>query len=236
VDRSGLASLIQADHLEEAAITSYRSAFQSSLARFVVFENFIVSRTAERLSEFLRREGEFHTEFGLYSSEEHKVDEADWLAASDDDRFFRYGRLVGTPPEFQFSVNSLEYLKFRTAFQNDDDLRSFFEACTGLQLARSDDFGSHSMGIGDFLKEHDDNNRNRRLALVLYLSPGWNADFGGRLHIRDREGGHYVVPCGYNSLVAFDTLADTVHYVEPITEVAGEARRVTIGGWYHNRP
>lgn len=235
MDRSGLASLVQAEHLVEAAIASYRSAFESRPARFVVIEDFIVSATADRLSEFLRREGDFVTEFGLYSAEEHKVDEANWLAAADDDRFFRYGRLAGTPQEFLFSANSLEYLKFRTAFQNDDGLRSFFEGCTGLPLARSDDFGSHSMGVGDFLKEHDDNNRNRRLALVLYLSPGWKADFGGRLHILDREGGHHIVPCRYNSLVAFDTLADTVHYVESITEAAGEERRVTIGGWYHNR-
>src|SRR5436190_12820475 len=118
MDRSGFASLVQAEHLDEAAIASYRSAFQSSLARFVVIENFIVSPTAERLSEFLRREADFVMEFGLYSAEEHKVDEADWLAAPDDDRFFRYGRLVGIPQEFQFSTNSLEYLKFRTPFQN----------------------------------------------------------------------------------------------------------------------
>jgi len=198
-------------------------------------QNFLVPEVAGRLSEFLRKEAQFETEFGLYSAEEHKVDESAWLNAPEEERFFRYGRLVGTPPQFQFSPNSLAYLQFRTAFQSDDNLRRFFEEATGLELARSDDFGSHSMGAADFLKEHDDNNRNRRLALVLYLSPGWESELGGSLHIADPAGHESVVAPEYNSVIAFDTLAKTTHFVEPISAAAGQKRRVTIGGWYHNR-
>jgi hypothetical protein len=225
--------LIQSQHLEPAAVDAYRSVFQSSPARFYVIENFLRPELAERLSEFLRREGRFETEFGLQSEDDHKVDESRWLDAPPDDRFFRYGRLVGTEPEYQFSPNSLAYLQFRTAFQTDDNLRSFFEESTGLELARSDDFGSHSMRAGDFLREHDDDNRNRRLALVLYLSPGWKAELGGSLHILDPNGQEHVVEPEHNSLVAFDTLAGTTHFVEPIRDAAGDAARVTIGGWYH---
>jgi hypothetical protein len=233
LDETALASLIQSEHLEPPALESYRSAFHASPARFYVIENFLLPKIAERLSEFLRQEAQFETEFGLYSADEHKVDESDWRAAPPEDRFFRYGRLVGTPPEFQFSPNSLAYLQFRNTFQTDDNLRSFFEESTGLKLARSEDFGSHSMKASDFLRAHDDNNRNRRVALVLYLSPGWKPEFGGSLHIIDPEGHQYVVPPEYNSIVAFDTLAGTTHYVEPIAESAGQASRVTIGGWYH---
>ena len=75
----------------------------------------------------------------------------------------------------------------------------------------SDDFGSHSMTAGDFLKQHDDNNRNRRLALVLYLSPDWKPEYGGSLKIADPAGdGESTVAANYNSLVAFDTLAGTI--------------------------
>ena len=74
--------------------------------------------------------GTFETELGLYSADEHRVDAAEWQAASEDDRFFSYGRLVRTPPEFQFSPNSLAYLRFRNAFQTDDNLRAFFEEAT----------------------------------------------------------------------------------------------------------
>jgi hypothetical protein len=233
VDSKALASLIQAEHLEPAAISSYRSAFESNPARFEVIADFLLPEIAERLSEFLRNEAQFETEYGLYSGDEHKVDASTWQAAPEEERFFSYGRLVGTPPEFQFSSNSLTYLKFRTAFQNDDNLREFFEATTGLDLARSDDFGSHSMGAADFLKEHDDDNRNRRLALVVYLSPDWAPEFGGALHI-GQGGREWIVEATYNSVVAFDTRAGTTHYVAPIDEAAGRQRRVTIGGWYHD--
>jgi hypothetical protein len=229
-----LAGLIQPQHLEPAAVDANRAAFQSNPARFIVLEDFLDVDLADRLSEFLRREATFEPEFGLYAAEEHKVDEAQWSSAAPDDRFFRYSRLVGTPPEHQFSPNSLAYLRFRTTFQTDDELRRFFETSSGLELARSDDFGSHSMGAGDFLKEHDDNNRDRRLALVLYLSPDWEREFGGSLHIVAPDGQAWVVDPEYNSLVAFDTLAGTVHFVEEVTEKAGERRRVTIGGWYHS--
>jgi hypothetical protein len=235
VASSELASLVQAKHLEPDAIERYREEFQSHPARFIVLKNFLVPEVADRLSEFLRREGSFETEYGLYSAEEHAVDEDRWSAAAPDDRFFRYGRLVGVPPSFQFSPNSLAYLRFRTTFQTDDELRSFFERATGLELARSDDFGSHSMGVGDFMKEHDDNNRNRRLALVLYLSPGWLTNRGGNLHIVGGGGRAWTVEPEYNSLVAFDTVAGTAHFVEQVAESAGDERRVTIGGWYHSR-
>jgi 2OG-Fe(II) oxygenase superfamily len=234
VEMTALASLIQSQHLEPEALDAYRSSFQASPARFYVIEDFLVPGLADQLSEFLRREARFEPEFGLYSKDDHKVDESRWLAAPPDDRFFRYGRLVGAEPQFQFSPNSLAYLRFRTVFQTDDDLRRFFENSTGLELARSDDFGSHSMGAGDFLREHDDNNRNRRLALVLYLSPGWKAELGGSLHIFDPNGQEHAVEAEYNSLVVFDTLAGTKHFVEPISDAANDARRVTIGGWYHS--
>jgi hypothetical protein len=233
MDANALASLIQSHHLTDEALSSYRSDFESTRARFSVIDDFLVPETAERLSEFLRKEAEFQSEHGLYSTGGHKVEEAEWLAAPEDERFFRYGKLVGTPPQFQFSPNSLAYLKFRTAFQTDDNLRTFFAEWTGLELARSDDFGSHSMGVGDFLKEHDDSERNRQLALVLYLSPGWKPEFGGGLHITDESGGEWTVEPTYNSIVVFDTLAGTKHYVAPVRDAAGEQRRVTIGGWYH---
>ena len=232
--RDALSVWVQGQHLTSAAINSYRSSFQASPARFLVIEDFLVEGVAERLSEFLQSEAQFETEYGVSSAEDHKVDKDEWTRASDEHRFFRYGRLVGTPAEFQFSNNSLTYLKFRTTFQADDNLRRFFENVTGLELARSDDFGSHSMGVADFLKDHDDNNRNRRLAPVLYLSPDWKREYGGSLHIVDGEGRDSVVEPSFNSVVAFDTLAGTTHYVDPITEAAGEQKRVTIGGWYHN--
>lgn len=233
-DSIPLAKLVQERHLGKETIHSYREAFESSSARFVVLERFLVPEVASRLSSFLRDEAQYEKEHGLYSAQDHDVDAATWHAASPGDRFFRFGKLVGTAPEFHFSDNSLTYLTFRTTFQKDEHLRRFFEAITGLELAASDDFGSHSMEAGDFLSSHDDNNRNRRLALVLYLTPDWKPEYGGALHIMDDAGGEWIVEPTYDSLVAFDTKAGTTHSVAPIREAAGQRSRLTIGGWYHD--
>jgi len=234
VDSKALASLIQAQHLTEAAVQSSRAKFESHPARFVVLEEFLLPEIAAKLSAFLRTEAQFARQHGLYSVEDREVGEEEWRSVEEGDRFFRFSKLVGSAPEAQFSGNSMAYLKFRTTFQKNEALRAYFEEITGLTLAMSDDFGSHSMAAGDFLKAHDDNNRNRRLALVLYLSPDWQPEYGGVLRIVDPAGHESTVPAQYNSLVAFDTLAGTTHYVVPVEETAGSDTRLTIGGWYQN--
>lgn len=228
-----LTALVQQQHLGDEATRVYRSRFEADPSRFVVLEDFLQPDVAEQLSRFLDMEADFAAEYGLYGVDDRPVDEGEWLAANENERFFRFSKIAGTRREFQLSDNSLTYVRFRTTFQRDDQLRRFFEAVTGLELAASDDFGSHSMSAGDFLKAHDDDNRNRRLALVLYLSPAWGPEYGGSLKIVDADGRESTVEARYNSLVAFDTRAGTSHYVMPIAEAAGDRRRLTIGGWYH---
>ena len=230
---SSLTSLIQQQHRGDEAERVYRSAFESQAARYLVFEDFLVPAIAERLSRFLASEANFATEYGLYGIDDRPVAEEEWTAAAEKDRFFRFSKLVGTRPEFQMSDNSIAYLRLRSTFQGNEELRRFFETVTGIALAKSEDFGSHSMGAGDFLKAHDDDNRNRRLALVLYLTPDWKPEYGGSLKIVDASGNESTVDARYNSLVAFDTRAGTTHYVVPVADAAGARRRLTIGGWYH---
>ena len=230
---SAFTSLVQPQHQDDEAVAVYRSLFASRPARFVVIEDFLATAVAERLSRFLADEAQFATEYGLYEVEDRPVTEQEWTAADDSRRFFRFSKLVGARPGFSMSDNSLTYLRFRSAFQKDEGLRRFFEAVTEIELSASSDFGSHAMGAGDFLRSHDDDNRNRRLAIVLYLSPQWRPEFGGSLKIVDRDGVESTVEAAYNSLVAFDTLAQTTHHVVPISEAAGTAKRLTIGGWYH---
>jgi Rps23 Pro-64 3,4-dihydroxylase Tpa1-like proline 4-hydroxylase len=199
--------------------------------RLIWIKDFLQPDVADRLSRFLTTEAEFLTEHGLYSVE-GAVSEERWLAAGLEDRFFRLRKMTGTAPQFRMSRNALTYVQFRQAFQR-PELRAFFETISGLSLGWSDDFGSHSMIEGDFLRSHTDDNRDRQLALVIYLSAGWDARLGGVLHVLDREGNDAEILPAYNSLVAFDVLTDTHHSVTPITSEAGTKARLTIGGWYH---
>ncbi|CAN5749980.1 hypothetical protein BH18ACT15_BH18ACT15_13530 [soil metagenome] len=230
LDTEFLRSWIKPQHLTPEALQGYKEQFAGE-ARLAVMEDFLVDDVAAKLASFLDSEADFRPEFGLYSVE-GAVDEERWRSAAKEDRFFRYGRNVGVSPQHQFSPNALSYLRFRTTFP-DDRFRAFFEEVTGLQLASSDDFGSHKMATDDYMGEHDDDNRNRRLAIVLYLTPEWRPEYGGALKVRDADGNARTIQATYNSAAIFDTQAGTMHSVEPVSDKAGDRSRATIGGWYH---
>jgi hypothetical protein len=231
LDRQALSAWIQAQHLDGDLLQTYCEEFTSHPARLVVIKDFLVKDVAARLSQFLSTEAEYEPEHGL-NSVEGPVTGEQWLAAAEDDRFFRYGRLTRIGAEHMLSPNALTYLQFRQIFQG-PYLKAFFESVSGLQLGASDDFGSHFMTAGDFLRPHSDDNRNRRLALVIYLSPGWEPQFGGQLYVTDRDGEITQVEADYNSVIAFDVLADSTHFVAPVEPAVGSRARMTIGGWYH---
>lgn len=231
VDAQALSSWIQPPHLEPERLASYRDAFQQHPARVIVLEDFLADGVLDKLTKFLLTEARFRREYGL-ASVDGAVDEDRWVAAPEEDRFFRMNRLAEIPPELQFSPNALAYLRFRQTFQR-DEYRHFFEELCGLELSASDDFGVHRMESGDYLRAHSDDNRNRRVALVIYLTPGWRAEYGGSLHITDSAGRETVVHPVYNSMVVFDVLAETEHFVEAVRPDAGDNARLTIGGWYH---
>jgi 2-oxoglutarate-Fe(II)-dependent oxygenase superfamily protein len=236
IDRQRLAAWIQPQHLEDAALAAHRTAFTGHPARLVVMKDFLVPAVADRLAKFLATEAEFKPEFGLYSIE-GAVPEDTWQRAPDPDRFFRYGKLAGTPLQFQTSPNALTYLQFRMIFQR-PDFRGFFEAITGMSLGPSDDFGAHAMTADDLLRPHSDDNKDRQLAIVIYLTPGWRAELGGALRVMHTDERYTDVVPDYNSAIAFDVLTSPAHYVIPIRPGPsgpgeGPARRLTIGGWYH---
>jgi len=231
VNQSLLEAWFQPQHLEDDVLESYRRSFIEHPARLVVLENVLVPQIADRLASFLASEAEFSPEFGLYSIE-GAVDEQQWLRAEDQDRFFRLRKLAGTLRQFQMSPNALTYVMFRKAFQL-PEFKAFFEAISGLTLGWSDDFGAHSMVENDFLRPHSDDNRNRRLALVIYLTPGWQRQFGGLLRVFHRDGTFTEIEPRFNSMIAFDVLAAPAHLVTAVS-AAGQRQRVSIGGWYHN--
>jgi hypothetical protein len=229
VDAAKLGTWIKPQHLVEENLIRYRQAFVGHPAKLVVVEDFLLDDVAERISRFLAEEALFEKEHGLYSIE-GPVPEERWQSADEEDRLFRLSRLKGISPEKMMSPNAMTYLRLRQSLQQ-PEFQEFFEALTGLELGSSDDFGVHSMSVGDFLRAHSDDLRNRSIALVMYLSPGWQPSYGGALHMVD-ETGESRIEATYNSIVVFDVQAENTHLVAPIEAAAGNARRLTIGGWY----
>jgi hypothetical protein len=232
VDTEALAAWIQPQHLTADALESYRRTMAEHPARMVVLHDVLTEGAATRLAAFLADDAIYEVEHGLYS--QHDGADADsWEAAPVEDRFFRFGKLAGQRPEAMLSDNMLTYLQWRS-FVTEGPFRGLFESLTGMPLGLSDDFGCHRFRVGDFLLAHDDANRNRRVALVMYLTPPWRPEFGGALSMTAADGSVDRVEASFNTMVVFDTLAGSSHHIERIEDAAGDEARHTFGGWFPN--
>ena len=175
----------------------------------------------------------FGNDYGLYSTGASRVQSDAFSEAGDDDRFYRFRSMVGVDPASGLSDTTFAYMQLRRGLQSGAGGR-YFETISGLELAVADDFNPHRMEAGDYLRPHNDQNNNRRVAIVIYLSPGWTPEYGGTLVVVDQDDRSHTVPAKYNSIVIFETAGHKHHYVETIDEQAGERARLTLGGWYHH--
>jgi hypothetical protein len=231
-----MTEFVQPQHLEPAAMSARREAFESHPARLTVINDFLLEHVAAQVAEFLAGDAVFGRDYGLYSAKDGKFGrvKADaWDQAADDNRFYRYGAMVGIAPEAGLADSTLAYLQLQTSLRS-AEFADFLYEITGSRVAAGDDFTAHRMEAGDFLREHNDSRGSRRLALVVYLTPDWRSDYGGSLEVTGHDGDRHTVEATYNSAVIFDTQGHEVHHVAPVTPAAGELARLTIGGWYHD--
>lgn len=220
---------VQSQHLTTDAVRAYGERYRGTPARMVVLDDFLLAPLAERLAAFLEREVDFRTTYGVYPGT--KVSEAEWEAASERDRFFRYGQLHQIGEEFRLSPNALTYVRFRKEFL-DESFAEYFGSITGLGLSPTDDLSLHRMTGGDFLRSHSDVLGNRRLAFILHFSRDWRPELGGTLNMTDESGHTQAVDAGFNRIVLFDVKAGTQHDVSAISSSAGDRARLSIGGWF----
>jgi hypothetical protein len=231
-DAEPLARWIQPQHLTEAAVSGYRDAMAAHPAKMVVVRDFLLDPVARGLAGFLAGGATYTVERGLYRVE-GSVPADRWDAAPEEERFFRFGKLSGQRPEAMLSDDMLTYLQWRTLV-TEQPFHDFFQDLAGTPLGPSDDFGCHEFNVGDFLLAHDDANRNRRIALVMYLTPDWSEDRGGALYMTAADGTTDVTQAEFNSIAIFDTLAGSSHRVGTIEPAAGDGARRTFGGWFPN--
>ena len=235
-------SWVQNTHYDNGAIEAYHRAFVSHPAHLLVIRNFLVADGAEKISRFLESEAQYETLYGLYSTMNSNpqglanATEDDWSNAEESDRFYRLRKFVGISRELQLTPNLVAYMKFRNAFNN-PEFRRFFIAVTGLSLDPNEaTFHSFIMKPGDFLRDHDDNGANYRLAFVLYLNPHWESRLGGELHMVDPQGKVTKIEPEYNSLVLLrstkrlNTLSPRFKLVPAI-----KAERLLAGGCTNRR-
>jgi hypothetical protein len=80
----------------------------------------------------------------------------------------------------------------------------------------------------DFLRHHHKPDWRRRVNLLVYLSEGWQEEWGGHLELWDRQMRHCAAkyPPLLNHAVVFSTTDESYHgHPDPITCPEGEARK-----------
>jgi len=230
LDTDALVPWVSDELLTGAHLEELHTQMRAHPARMLVVRNFLAPDVAEALATFLRDGVEYRLEHGLYSKD-GGVQADEWDLAPDEDRFFRFEKLAGIRPEAALEPSTITYMRFRS-WVTQAAFRGFMEELTGLPLGESDDFGIHRFRRGDFLRDHDDDNRNRRIALVMYLTPDWQPEYGGALAMQHPDGTVETVQAEFNSMVVFDVAVESTHHVQPISDAAGERGRCTFGGWF----
>jgi hypothetical protein len=124
----------------------------------------------------------------------------------------------------------------------------FLEAISGIESLIADPYfiggGAMVSGPGDFLKVHADFNwhhklqAHRRLNALFYLTPDWQADWGGDLELwpKDMNAVERTVSPKFNRVVIFAVTDDANHgQPKPLTTPKGGYRRVFSAFYYTTR-
>ncbi len=235
-DQASLNSWIQSHHLQSEAIKNHRQLFTSHPARMLVIKQFLLAEVARSLSRFLTYEADFTTSYGLYTDANRygnvpDISERVWMEADPRNRFYRFSEITGALARYRESANLETFRHFVTALKG-DDFRSYFEEVSGIDLGPTPLVNAYSYRVGDFLSLHTDDVKDKRLSFVFYLSPQWEPDFGGTLHLIDPDGNVLEVSPEHNSLVIFDVTAKTEHFISPVEASAGDKARLTVSGWF----
>jgi Rps23 Pro-64 3,4-dihydroxylase Tpa1-like proline 4-hydroxylase len=130
-------------------------------------------------------------------------------------------KLESLPPTIQKTIGEL----------NTPEFLAFLSELTGIPNLQKDDRleggGIHQSTRGGYLNIHADftvhphhSHWQRRINVIVYLNPDWQAEWGGQLELWDKEMKacrEKVVPL-FNRCVIFNTDADSYHgHPEPMT-------------------
>jgi Rps23 Pro-64 3,4-dihydroxylase Tpa1-like proline 4-hydroxylase len=124
----------------------------------------------------------------------------------------------------------------------------FLETISGIDCLIGDPYflggGAMVSGKGDFLKIHADFNwhhklqAHRRLNALFYLTPNWQAEWGGNLELwpKDMSAAGSAVPPLFNRVVIFAVTDDANHgQPKPLMTPPGVYRRVFSAFYYTTR-
>jgi SM-20-related protein len=127
--------------------------------------------------------------------------------------------------------NNALFLHRYYEFINSDEYKNFIRYITDIKEIDFIDAQATKYVHGHFLTKHDDLNqvKGRRLAMILNLTPDWNADWGGLLQFHDDDGHISEALSPMFNALNFLYVGEQ-HSVSYVTPFAGTPR-YSITGW-----
>lgn len=168
LDRDWLSQWVQPHHLSEGSLHRYHEEYSSGPASILRIPEFMPPAIASGLYKFLNEEASYTKIFGLYEPD-MEVSEEEWAESREENRMYRLSRLNGAREGLQ-SLNPLLFIKLGNAVR-DPRFIALFERLTGTALGDLQAFGGKGFGVGDYLRPHNDQGHDRRLAFIVYLCP-----------------------------------------------------------------
>lgn len=215
-------------HLEEERKKRYRERFGRGDIKSLCIDGFLKTEVAQDVYEFLSDGVVFERIYGLYGVDE-PVDRDTWERADDADRMYTFSREDG----MRDGVSGFRPIKYRRVRDliGGEAFIEYLEELTGTVLTDLQSLAASAYGVGDYLRPHTDQGGDRKIAYIIYLNPEWREEWGGALHLVDAESNKTEYGFRHNRLVLFDVHDHKHHYIEEISEEAGEQLRYTLGGW-----
>jgi hypothetical protein len=225
-----LARWIAPHHLNPATIAGYWRTFTTHPARLLLLEEFLRPEWAATLATFLHRGTTYETRFALTPEQGIQpfargvhVTSDEWQRADSARRFFVFDAATG----FDVIDPVLpQYLDFLAAIAG-GAFRELASSMTGVPVGAAG-VEPHRMTAGQFIGLHTDARANRRLGVIIYLSPSWDERFGGVYRIRAHDGTDIRIVPQFNSMLLFDVAGHRDHEV---TTVVADVERLSFNAW-----
>lgn len=232
-----LSQYISDEHLNSNALQRMSSCFNSSRIGLVEIDNFLLPGIAKHCNQFLTTDAQYGLLHGYTDKKKPTSNRKEWLNAPENQRFFCY-EMLETNRNSTLDIQAISFVKLRH-FLASNTFKCFVETLIARKLGAVTPVRVHRMQAGHFLKSHSDRGNNREIAFILYLSSDWQHEYGGNLHIIDRENNEVIISPAYNRLLIFDVHQHEHHYLSHITQGTTPSLtsgRISINGWFQKAP
>ena len=217
----------------ETCLPKWREEFHNNPLRVIQIPNFIKLGVRDALYMFLNHEAHFTEQYAIFDKKSDiSVSDTNfetWNQTAPSARFKHY-KSLSSDSSHKASLNLMQFMQFRH-FLTSVAFRQLLEYISGIKGNGITDTQIHAFQPGHYLRPHNDNIQDRRLAYIFYMSRDWQDEFGGELVVEGNDDELQKFRPLFNSLIIFDVKTHKRHYTAPITEAAKDYHRYTIGGW-----